>query len=174
MFEKLTDFLIQCIGIFQFWKVVEQWERGLVLRFGRYHRMVKPGLVFVWPFYIESVYVEDIYRKVAALPPQSLTTSEGVSVVVSAVVTYRVKNVKKVILAAGGHEDAIIAVIPGTIGAFVSGARWDDLNTEEFRSTVASAAHESAVDWGMVVEDVRFANLVKARSYRLFNENNHV
>lgn len=173
MFDKLIDLFVQFIEVFQFWRVVDQWEKGIVLRLGKFHRMARPGLMFIWPLHIEQLFVEDIFRKVTTLAPQSLTTADGVGVVASPVVTYKVVNVKKVILQAGGHEEAIIAVVPGKIGELIMGANWTDLNTEEFRATLTTASDEAAQEWGVEILEVRFANLVKARSYRLFNENNH-
>lgn len=173
MLDRIIDFVVQFIELFFICRIVDQWERGLVLRFGRFQRLVKPGVVWTLPLGIDRVLKEDTYRKVAALPPQSLTTADGRSVIVSPVVTYRVRNAKKVILQAGGHEEAIVASVPGTIGKLVMAANYSDLNTEEFRSTVTSASDEEAREWGMEIEDVRFANLVAARSYRLFAEQNH-
>lgn len=170
MFDRIVDFLLSIIGLFKFWAVVDQWERGIVVRLGRYNRMARPGFMWIWPFSVEHVLVEDTYKKVTHLHPQSLTTADGKSVVASAVVTYRVRNAKKVILTAGGHEEAIVASVPGTIGKFVMAANYTDLNTEEFRSTVTTACNEEASAWGMEIEEVRFANLVAARSYRLFAE----
>ena len=173
MFDKLVEFVIRFADLFRFWCVINQWERGIVLRLGKYHRAARPGLIWLWPFAIEHVFFEEVYRKVASLPPQSLTTADGKGVIVSAVVTYRVRNAKQVILQAGGHEEAIIASVPGTIGELVMAANWIDLNTEEFRQTVTNYANTAARGWGMEVEEVKFSNLVAARSLRLFAEQNH-
>lgn len=173
MFDKLVDLALQFIELFFVCRIVDQWEKGVVLRFGRFHRLVKPGLVWVCPLSIERVILEDTYRKVANLVPQSLTTADGKGVILSAVVTYRIRDAKRVILHAGGHEEAIVAAVPGTIGELVMGSNWSDLNTEEFRATVTTTANAVAKGWGVEVEEVRFSNLVAARSLRLFAEQNH-
>lgn len=167
MLDKLIELLVQFIELFYVWRICDQWERGVVLRFGKFNRLVKPGRLWVWPLGIERVLTEDTYQKVATLPTQSLTTADGKGVVLTPVLTYRVRNAKKVILQAGGHEEAVLAIVPGTVSELVSGGRWADLVTEEWRATVLSACQERAGEWGMQVLDVRFADLVQARTYRL-------
>lgn len=173
MFDTLVTKLFEIVELFFCARICHQWERGVVLRFGKFHRMAKPGMVWHWPLNIESVALEDIYSKPARLGAQSLTTADAQSVVLSPTIVYRVRNVKKVILKAGGHEEAILAIVPGTVAELVVGSKWSDLNTEEFRQTVLALCRDRAYDWGIEVESLQFSDLVATGTYRLMNENSH-
>ncbi len=69
-------------------KVVRQFEKGLVERFGRYSKTVNPGLRIIVPF-IESLRTVDMREQVVDVPPQEVITKDNVVVTVDAVVYYQ-------------------------------------------------------------------------------------
>jgi regulator of protease activity HflC (stomatin/prohibitin superfamily) len=69
-------------------KIVSQFEKGLVERFGRYDRTVDPGLRLILPF-IERIRRVDMREQVVDVPPQEVITEDNVVVTVDAVVYYR-------------------------------------------------------------------------------------
>ncbi len=69
-------------------KIVRQFEKGLVERFGRYARTIDPGLNFILPF-IERVQRVDMREQVVDVPPQEVITKDNVVVTVDAVVYYQ-------------------------------------------------------------------------------------
>lgn len=69
-------------------KIVTQFEKGLVERFGRFDRMVDPGLRFIIPF-IERIRRIDMREQVVDVPPQEVITKDNVVVTVDAVVYYQ-------------------------------------------------------------------------------------
>ena len=69
-------------------KIVSQYEKGLVERFGKYERMVEPGLRWIIPF-IERIKRVDMREQVVDVPPQEVITKDNVVVTVDAVVYYQ-------------------------------------------------------------------------------------
>jgi regulator of protease activity HflC (stomatin/prohibitin superfamily) len=69
-------------------KIVSQYEKGLVERFGKYERMVEPGLRWIVPF-IERIKRVDMREQVVDVPPQEVITKDNVVVTVDAVVYYQ-------------------------------------------------------------------------------------
>jgi regulator of protease activity HflC (stomatin/prohibitin superfamily) len=69
-------------------KIVSQFEKGLVERFGRYRKTVDPGLRFIIPF-IERIQRVDMREQVVDVPPQEVITKDNVVVTVDAVVYYQ-------------------------------------------------------------------------------------
>ncbi|MCB2224608.1 MAG: SPFH/Band 7/PHB domain protein [Actinobacteria bacterium] len=69
-------------------KIVSQYEKGLVERFGKYDRMVEPGLRWIVPF-IERIKRVDMREQVVDVPPQEVITKDNVVVTVDAVVYYQ-------------------------------------------------------------------------------------
>ena len=70
-------------------RVVSQYEKGLVMRLGRYRNTVDSGLTFLVPL-IESMIKVDMRERVINVEPQKVITKDNVSVVVDAVIYYRI------------------------------------------------------------------------------------
>ena len=70
-------------------RTVQQYEKGIIIRLGKYHGMAPSGLTFIMPFVDEIVRV-DMREQVITVPPQKLITKDNVTVEVDAVVYYKV------------------------------------------------------------------------------------
>jgi len=70
-------------------RVVQQFEKGLVMRVGRYQKMVTPGLAFLLPF-LDSMIKVDMRERVINVLPQKVITKDNVSVMVDAVIYFKV------------------------------------------------------------------------------------
>ena len=70
-------------------RIVKQYEKGLVMRLGKYRATVGSGLTFLTPF-VEDLIKVDMREKVINVEPQKVITKDNVSVTVDAVVYYKV------------------------------------------------------------------------------------
>jgi len=75
-------------------RTVRQYERGIILRLGKFHGMAPSGLTFIVPFVDEIIRV-DMREQVISVPPQKLITKDNVTVEVDAVVYYKVVDPAK-------------------------------------------------------------------------------
>lgn len=69
--------------------IVSQYEKGIVMRLGKYRTLIGPGVNFIVPF-IETVIKVDMREKVINVEPQKVITKDNVTVVVDAVIYYKV------------------------------------------------------------------------------------
>lgn len=81
--------ILAIITLFASVKIVKQYEKGVVLRLGKFKEVINPGLNFVIPF-IETLIHVDVREKVINVDPQKVITKDNVSVTVDAVVYYKV------------------------------------------------------------------------------------
>ena len=70
-------------------RIVKQYEKGLVLRLGKYHATADSGLNFLAPL-IDEMQKVDMREQVIDVEPQKVITRDNVSVTVDAVIYYRV------------------------------------------------------------------------------------
>jgi len=75
-------------------RIVRQYEKGIVLRFGKFHALADSGLTFIMPF-TDSIVRVDMREQVITVPPQKLITKDNVTVEVDAVVYYKVVDPMK-------------------------------------------------------------------------------
>jgi regulator of protease activity HflC (stomatin/prohibitin superfamily) len=75
-------------------RTVRQYEKGLIIRLGKYHGMAPSGLTFIIPF-VDDIVCVDMREQVISVPPQKLITKDNVTVEVDAVVYYKVVDPAK-------------------------------------------------------------------------------
>jgi len=71
----------------------KEWEEAIVLRFGKFQRLVGSGLFFKWPF-AESFLKQDKRIITLDVARQEVMTKDNISVSVDAVVFMKVTNTK--------------------------------------------------------------------------------
>src|ERR1700756_362634 len=70
-------------------RIVNQYEKGIVMRLGKFHGLVPSGLAIIFPF-TDTLLRVDMREQVITVPPQKLITKDNVTVEVDAVVYYKV------------------------------------------------------------------------------------
>ncbi len=72
-------------------RIVSQYEKGLIMRLGRYKATADSGLTFLVPM-IEDMVKVDMRERVINVEPQKVITKDNVSVTVDAVIYYRISD----------------------------------------------------------------------------------
>ena len=168
MLSRLIDFVIN------FWSdlwptfIINAYEAGIILRFGKYSRTVHAGLHWKIPF-IDRILVDNIVPATKNLAPQSVVTLEGRPIVISAVITYGIKDVEKFLLTIEDADAVLLNSAYGIISAAVQASSWEDITKPEFSEILYREIRKKAHRWGVDVIDVSLSALVPARSYRLWS-----
>ena len=74
-------------------RVIEQGNKALVERLGRYHRLLDPGLNFVVP-YVDSIIVETVRERTTDIQKQSVITRDELKIEVDAAVYWQIVDLK--------------------------------------------------------------------------------
>lgn len=167
MFDKLVELFIQFIELFQFFFVVRAYERGLVLRFGKFHRLVEPGLHWRWPFRVEIDLLVNVVPETVTIGPQSLTTKDEQSIIVASVVTYRISDVRTFLLDIEGAHQVIEDSACGTVAQFVLGRTWEELKAVDVNNELTKKVRSLAKRYGVEVLNVQVTDFTRSRSIRL-------
>src|SRR6516165_5579742 len=90
----LPVFLVAVLILFMFallraLRIVNQYEKGIVMRLGKFHGLAPSGLTVILPF-TDTLLRVDMREQVISVPPQKLITKDNVTVEVDAVVYYKV------------------------------------------------------------------------------------
>jgi regulator of protease activity HflC (stomatin/prohibitin superfamily) len=168
MFERLIDLLVEFAGLFKFWEIVEPYEEAVVTRLGKYHRSLTEGFHWVAPFAIERVYSDSVVPTTHDLAPQSLTTKDGRSVVVRAVITRSITDIRKAVLECEGVENVLVDSAVGAVADAVRAYEWEQLASKEFAVALTSEVRERARPWGVKIHKVQLADISASRSLRLW------
>ena len=180
MFDRLFDAISQFIDLFKFCAVIDEFERGVVLTLGvprrRKHRwqfwmrdkvLLGPGLWLIWPLGIDEVLVDNVVPTVDEFDEQSLTTKDGKNVVLTAVVTWSIEDVEKILFEVEDSDEALEESTCGIIGDEVAESTWQDIHKNGFSIRVTKQVRKRAKKWGIKIHTVQFKNLSCSRSIRL-------
>ncbi len=85
----IVTVIIGSIVLLRSVRIVNQYEKGVILRLGRYRSTVDSGVSLVLPF-IESIIMVDMREKVIMVEPQQVITKDNVTVMVDAVIYVKV------------------------------------------------------------------------------------
>jgi regulator of protease activity HflC (stomatin/prohibitin superfamily) len=140
--------------------IVQQYERGVVFRFGRVTGEKEPGLVALVP-------IINVLRKVSfrivTMPIQSqgIITRDNVSVDVSAVSYYRVVDATKSVIAIENIEAAINQIAQTTLRKVVGQHTLDEMlaETDRINIDIKEILDVQTADWGVLVTLVELKDI---------------
>ena len=167
MFDWIKDALVATWQWFVPFVVIDQYQEAVVLRFGKFHRVLLPGFRWLIPFGIEREIADTVVPRVIDLKSQSLTTSDGVPVVVSGAVTFSIVDIRKALLTVRTVHQAIADSCCGVIGKMVRSTAWSALTTEEFTHELTKACRVYARRYGLEIDRVQLTDLARMRALRL-------
>ncbi len=169
MFDKLIDKLFELLDWFMICSTVHSYERGVVLRFGVPVRDVGPGLRWHWPLGVEQILTECVVLDTKHLQPQSLTTQDKESVVVSVVISYKIDDVRKTLLEVQGVQEVLSDTTYGVVARLVSKTAWSDLASTASEARLTKQVRDKAEPYGIGIVRVQFKDCAKIKSLRLLS-----
>ncbi len=107
-------------------KIVKQYERGVVLRFGRLVRMRQPGFNLIIPF-VDRMTKVSLRIVPFVLEPQEVITKDNVTVRVDAVVYYLVIDPVKAMINVEDYQQATIQLALTTLRSVLGQSELDEL-----------------------------------------------
>jgi regulator of protease activity HflC (stomatin/prohibitin superfamily) len=96
-FSFVTLLIILLVVLFSAFRILREYERGVVFMLGRFYKVKGPGLIIIIPGIQKMVRV-DLRIVVMDVPSQDVISRDNVSVKVSAVVYFRVVDPQRAII----------------------------------------------------------------------------
>ena len=142
-----------------FWRVVKQYERMVVLRWGKFMNVRGPGLRVVVPF-MDQPYKVDLREQVDRVPTQKYITSDNVVVDMDFVIYYRVlpdnDEVRKSVMEIESYRVATINLSFATLRAVIGSTSLSEAlsERERIRDQLQVRMDEVTGRWGIKVSQV--------------------
>lgn len=155
-------FIIIAVAIFVLSgiKVINQYERGVILTLGRFTGMRNPGLQIVVPIFQRLIRV-DIRSTPIDVPKQEVITRDNVTVGVDAVVYFRVIDAPKAVLETTNYIYATSQFAQAALRDVTGNVEMDDLlaKREEISQQIKEIVDRQTDQWGIDVENVKIQNI---------------
>ena len=107
-------------------KIVKQWERGVVLRFGRLKDIRDPGLRIIVPFVDQMIKV-DLRIVTMVLEPQEVITRDNVTIKVDAVVYFQVYDAQRAVINVEDYRIATTQIALATLRSVLGQSELDEI-----------------------------------------------
>ena len=137
-------------------RVVTQFERGVVLRFGQLRGDLRgPGLTMIAPV-ADRLHKVNMQVITMPVPAQEGITRDNVTVKVDAVVYYRVFDPVRVVVDIQNYQAAIAQDAQASLRSIIGKSDLDDLlsNRERLNQGLELMLDSPAVDWGVHIDRV--------------------
>ena len=141
-------------------RIVKQYERGVLFRFGRLHGTRQPGLNFVIP--AVDVLVKVSLRVVTQpIQSQGIITKDNVSVDIAAVAYYRVVDAVKSVIAIESVQAAINQIAQTTLRNVVGQHTLDEClaQTDKINEDIRVILDRTTTEWGVDVTLVELKDI---------------
>jgi regulator of protease activity HflC (stomatin/prohibitin superfamily) len=142
-------------------RVITQFERGVVLRFGQLRPGVRaPGLALIAPV-ADRLHKVNMQIVTMPVPAQEGITRDNVTVRVDAVVYYRVLDPVKVVVDVQNYQHAIGQVAQASLRSIIGKSDLDDLlsNRERLNQGLELMLDSPALDWGVQIDRVEIKDV---------------
>jgi len=157
-----TAFLYGLIGVAALFPlpatlaINKEWEEAIILRFGKYQRLVGPGFFFKWP-YVETFLKQDKRIVNLDIQRQEVMTKDNISVTVDAVVFVKVINTKDSLVNIRNVWDSVMKYAQTTMRDVVGDVELDELlaRRDEIAKKIATIVEQETKDWGVDIISVK-------------------
>lgn len=146
--------------IFSSIKQIDEYERGIKFRLGKFHSIMTPGWKLVFPIF-ESYKKVDIRVKAVDVPEQDAITKDNVSIRINAVLYYNIFDASKAILAVENFNYAVSQLAQTTMRNAVGEVSLDELLSErdKISGKICKIVDEATDPWGIKVENVELKDI---------------
>jgi hypothetical protein len=162
--NPLPIFVLALVGVIamQSPRIARQWERGIVLRLGRYREMRGPGLFWVVPFIdVVSSWIDQRTITTSFAAEQTLT-SDTVPVNVDAVLFWMVHDPQKAALEVQNYGQAVSWAAQTALRDIIGRTPLIDLlrGREKIENELQTLIDQRSNPWGVTVQSVEMRDVV--------------
>lgn len=155
IYSVSTIIVLAVLLLFTMFKVLREYQRGVVFFLGRFYQVKGPGLVILIPFIQQMVRV-DLRTIVLDVPTQDLITRDNVSVKVNAVVYFRVIEPKLAINNVESYFEATSQLSQTTLRSVLGQHELDELLAErdKLNKDIQAILDKQTDNWGIKIAAV--------------------
>jgi regulator of protease activity HflC (stomatin/prohibitin superfamily) len=162
MFDYLWGLLaLALLGIIvNAFKILREYERGVIFQLGRFWKVKGPGLILVIPV-VQQIVRVDLRVIVMDVPTQDVISRDNVSVKVNAVVYFRVIDPEKAIIQVEKYLEAVSQLAQTTLRSVLGQHELDDMLAErdKLNKHIQEILDRQTDAWGIKVANVEIKHV---------------
>lgn len=146
--------------VISMFRILREYERGVIFMLGRYYRVKGPGLILVVPVIQQMVKV-DLRIRVLDVPTQDVISRDNVSVKVNAVLYFRVLDAQKAVINVEDFYAATSQLSQTTLRSVLGKHELDEMlaSRDELNEDIQEILDEQTDNWGIKVTNVEIKHV---------------
>ena len=147
-------------ALFSMLRIIQEYERIVVFRFGRAVGVRGPGVTFLIP-YAEKAETIDLRIRVVEIPRQEVMTVDNVPVSTNAICFYRVNDPAKAVIEVERYQEAVFQLAQATTRSIIGESHLDDVlsNRDHLNEKIKKVIGEAVFGWGVEVYAVEIKDV---------------
>jgi len=161
----MTMLFLWLVGIIVFFiliglRIVDQYERGVVLTLGKYTGTREPGLTWILVG-IQKMIKVDLRIATVDIPQQEVITKDNVTVGINAVVYFKVDSAEKAVLEIQNFRHAVALYAQATLRDVIGGVELDFLLSErdKIAEEIKKIVDVATDPWGVDVSTIKIQDI---------------
>ncbi len=141
-------------------KVIDQYQRGVILTLGTFTGVLNPGLRIIIPIFQRMITV-DMRITTSDIPQQEVITKDNVPVGINAVVYFQVERPEDVVLKIQDYQYAVTQYAQTALRDVIGGVELDVLLAERTKlaETIKSIVDKETAPWGVNITSINIQDL---------------
>ncbi|MEI6296669.1 MAG: slipin family protein [bacterium] len=141
-------------------RVINQYEKGLILTFGKYSSTRGPGLNWIFPV-VQSMIKVDMRTRTVDIPKQEAITKDNVPVGINGVVYFKVENAELAILEIQSYMVAVSQYSQAALRDVTGSVELDTLLAERDRiaDEIKKIVDQATGAWGVNVLEIKIQDI---------------
>ena len=146
--------------VFSAFRILREYERGVVFMLGRFWKIKGPGLIVIIPG-VQSMVKVDLRIIVMDVPPQDVISRDNVSVKVNAVVFFRVIDSQRAIIQVEDYYSATNQLAQTTLRSVLGKHELDEMLAErdKLNADIQKILDTATDAWGIKVTAVEIKHI---------------
>jgi regulator of protease activity HflC (stomatin/prohibitin superfamily) len=159
LFTGIAIFLVLSV-LLRMFRVLREYERGVIFLLGKFYKVKGPGLVIVIPVFQQMVRV-GLRTVVMDVPTQDVITRDNVSVQVNAVIYFRVVDSQKAIINVENFLEATSQLAQTTLRSVLGQHELDELlaSRDRLNADIQKILDGQSDAWGIKVSNVEIKHV---------------
>jgi len=168
LFDKPLYFLLLILAALivlytqspKFFLVLQEYERAVVYRFGRFTKVGGPGWLILIPF-VDSATRVDLRVQTLEIPVQAVVTRDNIKLSVDAIIYLHVTDSKKAIINVEDYKSASVSFIQANLRDVMGKMVLEQVisNIDQININLNRNLSKTAYNWGIEVDKVEIQSV---------------
>ncbi len=141
-------------------KILKEYERGVVFLLGKFYKVKGPGIIILFPF-VQVMTKVDLRVIVMDVPTQDVISRDNVSVKVNAVIYFRIVDPEKAVIRVANVFEATSQLSQTTLRSVLGQHELDDMLAErdKLNADIQALLDQRTDNWGIKVANVEIKHV---------------